>query len=337
MSDLHHGNRKTRGSSAGGSVATAHASAKLRDISHSRPRGWKAVAGTAIWAVLLAALLVGILAAIGVRFGSEEPAPVPAAEAARQDLAVRATRLADGARQYDGETYAQVASHAAEFSNALGGVWEPWPTGAPAGTTNPPLPTSGADLSTQELAAQALDLSDAAIAAANGLSESIESAPSRPLYLSIALRARLDAQLLAEAAGTEVPACEANAESAGALAASSAGLEKASASREWIETATARLEPAQRNQRLPRINVLTTFEEGMVGAGIPDSRMVPAAYPTDESSENLINLGLENYAEILTGANGDARELVNFGCSLYLDSAERSAAPALPGLANERH
>ncbi|OCA95842.1 Uncharacterised protein [Actinobaculum suis] len=260
--------------------------------------------------------------------------------------------------------YEQVQAHANEFLTQLGGVWQPWPSGAPSPYTNPPLDTAApADPQASNLLNQVQELREAAIAAAETVvpdtdssetaagTDSSETAAvtgaapnSRPLYLSIALRSHFDAMQIAQAAGLEIPSCEFAAGATVQMDAVSVGrsfagadphfLRQAAAARQWIETATSRLEPGQRDAQLARIDKLTAFEEGMLQTGMEDTRDIAAPYPEDQSSPALLAQGLNTYAGVLVSGPGEPRAALTFACSLYLDDAERATAPTLPGLQN---
>jgi len=101
-------------------------------------------------AVLAIAVVCGSLALAGVRLDDRDAA-VPAASAgerARQGLAEKVARLRASASALqtahpEVPQYATIADRAKAYSAAVGGVWRPWPSGAPSGRTNPPVATAG--------------------------------------------------------------------------------------------------------------------------------------------------------------------------------------------------
>ena len=207
-----------------------------------------------VGAAVLTILIIGaILIAMGARWehGDPSPAPMTTAQELRQSLAVAsqrcsaaATDLAAETGGYAAQVYQDVAEHASIWENQLGGVWQAWPSGAPAGHTNSPEPSplapDAAELLTElsKISSAAVTAADAllpeaetpakgaAVGAANGAvtyvadgavggatkgagareEMSEETAGERALYLAIALRATWDAQLVAEAAGLPAPA-----------------------------------------------------------------------------------------------------------------------------------
>jgi len=100
-------------------------------------------------AVLAIAVVCGSLALAGVRLDDRDAA-VPAASAgerARQGLAEKVARLRASASALqtahpEVPQYATIADRAKAYSAAVGGVWRPWPSGAPSGRTNPPVATA---------------------------------------------------------------------------------------------------------------------------------------------------------------------------------------------------
>ncbi|MGJ9710813.1 hypothetical protein [Actinotignum sp. GS-2025c] len=205
--------------------------------------------GTAVLAILI---IGAILIAMGARWEHGDPSPKPMAttQELRQGLAVAsqrcsaaATDLAAEAGGYAAQVYQDVAEHANAWENQLGGVWQAWPSGAPAGHTNSPEPSPLAPDAAELLAelskistvavtaadallpeaetpvkdgadgAASAAVADGADGAAGGVAKgavareeiSEETAGERALYLAIALRATWDAQAVAEAAGLPAP------------------------------------------------------------------------------------------------------------------------------------
>lgn len=300
--------------------------------------GWRFAGG----AVLGVAAFAGILIALGARLENPDltPPAASAEELARQDLAEQAVRIENSARQLqqaspDSAALASIAQAAAVYSDTLGGVWIPWPDGAPTGYTNPPVATAPPqDLDGAALTAQLLTFSGAAL-------EHAEAAPSeqRRDLESMALGSQFLAMNLAEAEKLPSPptCADVDVAAAGLAANSPAMLETADAARQWLETDAANLAQDKRADELVRIDALSSFEEAILGSGTADTRTAFAAYPELGEGDTYTSqaLRLLNAELLQSAAQAPASErdvILSFTCSLHLTAAERSAALPLPGL-----
>ncbi|WP_353066424.1 hypothetical protein [Arcanobacterium hippocoleae] len=79
------------------------------------------------------------------------PAKPTASESARQELAIDSARIAAGAKKLG---LTELSTLADTWTNDLGGVWAPWPEGAPAGYKNPGLDLSAKSATVPELVAE---------------------------------------------------------------------------------------------------------------------------------------------------------------------------------------
>ncbi|MDR6939074.1 hypothetical protein [Arcanobacterium hippocoleae] len=79
------------------------------------------------------------------------PAKPAASESARQELAIDSARIAAGAKKLG---LTELSTLADTWTNDLGGVWAPWPEGAPAGYKNPGLDLSAKSATVPELVAE---------------------------------------------------------------------------------------------------------------------------------------------------------------------------------------
>lgn len=68
------------------------------------------------------------------------PAPASSAEELRQSLAIDSRKIASAAQNLEQTELAKAANN---WEKELGGIWVPWPKGAPSGYQNPPLDLSG--------------------------------------------------------------------------------------------------------------------------------------------------------------------------------------------------
>jgi hypothetical protein len=286
-------------------------------------------AGAVILAIVVFA---GFLVALGVRLDNQDLTPTEAttSETQRQELAVTAAKISHTAQALaSGKSSGLYSSvgHAAElYLDALGGVWIPWPSGAPSGYTNPPLATSApSDATGVALVTSLTDFSADALSAADDATED-----TRPTYMAIALSARLYARDLAEALGTDDPGCPAvTATAAGSALGDSTTVEIADTARQWLEFDAASLPVGQRQAQLDRIASLSAFEDAAIAAGASDSRKASAPLP-DNSAQSLTTQALSlfadriAYASAITDSKGRAA-LFGYTCSLFLSSQERES------------
>ncbi|MEZ7898994.1 MAG: hypothetical protein QMB98_09310 [Flaviflexus sp.] len=145
------------------------------------------------------AIFVLAMVVFGTRLdsGPEEPPAASADEVARQDAAIAYEHVAEVAGSQGNEELATMAS---EHLEAVGGIWLPWPDGAPEGATNPPIPAvSSADLT---------DLLATSIEATRVALEEGDPADAA-LYASILIRQQVAYEaLVAQATGTDPAAGE---------------------------------------------------------------------------------------------------------------------------------
>ena len=290
-------------------------------------------------AVLAIAVVCGSLALAGVRLDDRDAA-VPAASAgerARQGLAEKVARLRASASALqtahpEVPQYATIADRAKAYSAAVGGVWRPWPSGAPSGRTNPPVATAApVGVDGASLVAQLQDVSASALAASSKAPEG-----DRASYASIALGSRLTAIDASPVLGGRASCGTADPAAAGSSAANGDSVRVAEAARQWLQTDAAQLAPAQRSRQTARIESVARLQSSMLAAGAPDGRAGPAAPPALSGGATLTGRALSALTAqlLLASSKADAsgREaVVAYACSLYLTPAERASAGALPG------
>ena len=283
--------------------------------------------------ILAIGVFAGFLVALGVRLDHQSvAAPTPSAsEKARQDIAVAALRIENSAKALasahpEVTSYADIVTAAGLYAESVGGVWVPWPSGAPSGHTNPPLATTApSEIDAAKLTTELTNLSDTALAASGKAPEE-----DRGTYTAIALSARLYAQNLAAEVGAESPACPAGDPlTAGAATPDVTTLRAADTARQWFEVEAAQLPEDQRSTDLTRIDAVANFEEAIIAAGATDKRGVFAPIPsTAEESLSFQALSLLTHQILVAAAITDqpGREaLVGFSCSLFATPAERSS------------
>lgn len=160
-------------------------------------------------AAALACALVLAAGACTLRIGPETPDALPSAsqaEAQRDALARQTALIASTARAVAQSTGQEEASAlqttTAAQLEALGGVWEPWPSGAPSGyPTASPVATADASAGTQDLVSALTDGVSAARAAA------LEAQDPRQacLYAALAVSWSVSLEALSPGAVERVP------------------------------------------------------------------------------------------------------------------------------------
>ncbi len=200
--------------------------------------------------IFIGALLLGIaifalvMVVMGTRLEKDvSPAPATPQEIERQNLAVRTQAIAD-----DG---GELAVFGEEWTNALGGVWIPWPDGAPEDYTNPPLPDPGP-----------ADVHEAMLE----LSESALSSDLGPVTTAIGISAL---SLSASEAGQ----CgDYDLATVASVAKTGVAVENIEMSRQWLEQDAARMALGERDDELARIELLSDLLDAQLAAGAPDTR-----------------------------------------------------------------
>ncbi|MDK7196943.1 hypothetical protein ACGUFB_04835 [Actinotignum schaalii] len=312
----------------------------------------------------LTILIIGaILIAMGARWehGDPSPAPMTTTQELRQSLAVAsqrcsaaATDLAAETAGYAAQVYQDVAEHASIWENQLGGVWQAWPSGAPAGHTNSPEPSPLAP-DAAELLAELSKISSAAVTAADALLPEAETpakgatastadgatggaakgvvareeiseevAGERALYFAIALRATWDAQVVAVATGLPAPDPFGAAVAGGprydvAQLASAGGdaklLAAANTARQWYEVDAARRGMEGHAERMERIARIADLEEALLRAGTPDTRAASIPLPAVAEDE-LASAAYATLIGALWQSGAPATEALNFALAL---------------------
>ncbi|MHB1289138.1 DUF4439 domain-containing protein [Georgenia sp.] len=295
------------------------------------------------WALAVSAAL--LLAGCGVRLDSPPPTvPVPDdVEVVRQHEATLAATLALDVPQIttaDPAVTAQlelVADQARAHADALGGVWEPWPDGVPAGVTvpepvSPPAPATAEDVLAL-LAAGAASARDEALTTP-------DDALAATLVATSISRAHAAADL-AGVLGLPVTTPEAAPLSREALVARGADgptVLVLDAARYALETVAARSDGPVRQAARERVASLQSLIDTALAAGAPDGRL--PAYDLEAEDPAAVAAAaearlLEHWLFSLTlVAPGERGDLV----AAAQDAADRVRAwggtlGALPGLA----
>lgn len=289
-----------------------------------------AAIGTAIF------ILAMLVAGVRIDSGPTLPAPPSAAEQARQNAASAYALVAEAAEGNSAELARLARSH----EEAIGGVWVPWPEGAPDGATNPPPPASDTDDVTVLL--------DRAIGATV---DALEAAPSAdvPLYASILIRqqAALDeAAPATQDSDADEPADKApgaagltaDTLSPGQVAELASGqtLIEIDAARQWLEAAAPHLDSA--DTALTRIAAFDDYTSAILQSGTADVRRAFAPLPdwfrSEPSPEMAQRLEEEAYllvaSELFTYIPTTDRTLDIQIAATALELIARSELPDFP-------
>lgn len=190
---------------AAGAVANSKAPNGTPPVIEAPKKGgsaWKFTGGVFLGLILF----VGIMIAIGARWENADLSPQAPSELelTRQNLAEQAARIDASASKLreskDDATVELVALSAERYLDLLGGVWVPWPSGAPSGYTNPPVATAApTDVTSAVLAEELTAFSQDLLNAADNVPDT-----TRSELLSAALGSQFLAMNLA---GSTAPTC----------------------------------------------------------------------------------------------------------------------------------
>lgn len=289
------------------------------------------------WGIIFASIIAfftvffAILISLGARseYADLTPKPASAAEQERQNLAIVAQRIA--ASQNLSLQAAEVAKQAQIWLEHLGGVWMPWPEGAPEGYENPSIDTS-AYSSIDQLRQAVWNFSSLALSAYtdtestdqppnNFKTNAIESGEdennsdsARRTLAEIGLDAMYAGIALDREAGVQ-PNCEApNTENlTAALSSYPDTLKNFDTARQWLEYQTA-LSPS--DDLSAQVNTLSTLIDTALDAGTPDTRQVMAPPPThSDRAAALVYATLKEWIAHTTAAK-ERLAATNTACML---------------------
>ncbi|MFC7405282.1 DUF4439 domain-containing protein [Georgenia alba] len=309
----------------------------------------------AVRCLVATVLCVLVLAGCGLRLDTPPPeAPTPGpAEELRQETAASSARLAATVAaltersepQDGGPALERVAAEAEAHLDALGGVWEAWPDGAPEGAT-PPEPAATAPVAD----AAPGDVLELLTTGATQAREAALAAPDEDLAAllgSISLaRARAAADLAAalDAPPAEPPAAPMSPETLLERGVDGPTVRVLDQARYAYETVAARTDGSSRESAESRVAQLQALVDTAIGAGAPDERAGVYGLPGADEEAGLSAQQsavvdaetrlLEHWLFSLGRADAEVR-------GALLDAAADSAArvrawggspPALPGL-----
>ncbi|WP_406717064.1 hypothetical protein QEV01_09575 [Trueperella pyogenes] len=246
-----------------------------------------------------------VMVVMGTRLDADvSPDPASSVEVERQNLAERSDAIAHSADS-------RIAAVSSTWTRALGGVWVPWPDGAPEGHTNPPPYTPGSDVHAElrELSARALRSSLGPVATSIGVS-ALALGATEPAHCGDYALAKVAASL---STGVSVK----NIETA----------------RQWLQRHAATLPIGKRDAELTRIDTLSDLLDAQLAAGAPDTRPALATEPANKDYvASAYSLLINQLAFSATQAPAEGRrELASFVCHLAL-APDAPSIDALPGI-----
>lgn len=281
---------------------------------------------------------IGIFALVMYLFGTRLDYQDPTAdepsneEVQRQDISVDITRiknLATALASNDQRLPHSVSEAATQWLTETGGVWVPWPEGAPEGYSNPPLDVEPAEISTRALIEELTALSDAVIG--NGALDPSSS-------VAIATAARQYAYTLAQAAGDNAKTLTAICPTPdltilGPLLADGVALTNIETAHQWLESEVAQLDISAQELGMQQANEYQLLVEAMLDAGAPDTRPVIVDVP---ASKNVVASAYDLTAQQLIfsarrASAPERGEVVNFLCTIA-SYGGMPELPSLPGL-----
>ncbi|MDP9806960.1 hypothetical protein J2S70_001542 [Trueperella bonasi] len=242
--------------------------------------------GTLLLGIALFALVMIVM---GIRLEKDvsprEPSPQ---DVERQQLAARAQEIAHSGGDY--------ASFGEDWTTALGGVWIPWPDGAPDGYTNPPIPENSFD----DVHSALLELSEATLNSDLG-----------PVTTAIGI------STLSLGASEPDQCGEYDLATVAGAANSGVAVENVEIARQWLEQHAAQLEVGARDSEIERIDMLSNLIDAQLAAGAPDTRPALVAEPAGDSHvEAAYKLLIDQLAFSAMNASGAQADVASFICHL---------------------
>lgn len=263
------------------------------------------------------AIFALVLVLMGTRLDNQDvtPSPASSAEQTRQEFAVTAAQIESSARTLG---HTDLANDAGQWGSELGGVWVPWPDGAPEGHTNPPLQTVPV-ATDAELATSLTDWAERLTAS---------DTPDPAVTSSIAMQAMAWGASLVDS-----PTCtDPDLGVVGQAVSDGVSIERLETARQWLEQSAAQLTPGERDPELARIATLTDIIEVALESGAPDTRPAMSAAPESDPVTAAYELIYEQLYVVADRSSADARaELLNYTCTLAV-APDAPSPGTLPGL-----
>lgn len=247
-----------------------------------------------------------MMAVMGTRLDRDfSPAPPSSIEVERQELASLTHAIS--------QTTDAASQPAKEWTKALGGVWVPWPQGAPEGYTNPPTPQA----SVTDVRTSLRALSDQALKSSLG-----------PVATSIGI-----ASLTLSA--TDATGCgDYDLDAVAKTMTTGVSVKNVETARQWLQWHAAHLNIGKRAAQLARLDKISDIIDAQLAAGAPDTR--PAIVPepaTGTYVESAYRVLINQLAFSATHADADGKRAVaSYICHLHRYADAPPITP-LPGIA----
>lgn len=298
------------------------------------PSPWRSLTR---WGIIFAGITLAftiffaILLSLGARPEHVDLTPEPAstAEQQRQSLAIAAQRIA--ASQNLSQQAAEAAKQAQTWLDQLGGVWVPWPQGAPEGYENP-SPDTSAYSSLDQLRQAVWEFSTAVLSAhsklegapliagdsqTNGAKTDKDSDNADSVDRTVAeigIDAIYAGIALDREAGAE-PTCDAphTSDLVAAFSSHPDTLKNLDTARQWLEYKKTFSPSDELNEQ---VNALGTLIDTALDSGAPDTRQVMAPPPTDnDHAGTLVYETLKKWMASTTSAK-ERTTITNAACML---------------------
>lgn len=256
-------------------------------------RSWLKKQWVFIIALLSSVALFGIfMYSIGLH--SEHPDLTPpepsAGEIQRQKTALSAHLISEIAKQHPQLSALGAAGEA--WEKAWGGVWVPWPEGAPAGYQNPELSLTPAATDIPALQSELLNFANLSIQAGS-------SRTARQLGISTSAKARYYIALLAKESGnngeTAIDITPGSLKELGKAVSGSEELNRLEVLRQQLQNTTAELAFSERENRLQLLDSLNALIDGALANKVTDTRPVMV-----DPDMKVADLGAALCGELLT-------------------------------------
>ncbi|MDY5154986.1 hypothetical protein [Actinotignum urinale] len=288
------------------------------------------------WTVLWILAFTGIMISFGANWETPNDPPAPTvAQQAQLDVSRSADQIARSTTALANQNpkYKQIAEHSEKWKQAVGGLWTPWPQGAPKGKTNPTV---------APLLTQPQEIVDALRKLSDQAGKAVTDSPANgAVYFAISVRSALDAQQIAATTGSKfepfpAPTPETIAKIATPLAHNNK-LSTIVAARQSFE-----IQIGQNNSGKSNTGVSAVVKNRMTLIDALENATQKAASTDEKNATRDVALPVlkgplpQTAYEELIRACGDAHapgiESRNFILHLFCDEAERSAMPAMPGI-----
>ncbi|MCI7551042.1 MAG: hypothetical protein PUK40_01010 [Actinomycetaceae bacterium] len=274
---------------------------------------------------LAVALFVLTMILVGARLDTAVDVPTPdSSEQARQESAIAAMRISEGTARIP--EAANITFDPEQWALALGGIWEPWPGGAPQGYTNPTPDLASPSQNAQQLADEIHNFTIAVLSLGDNDSA---SAQQRQTLFVVATQALL-AQMQLTASSDVPQACGAiDYERLGGAASSSTDTGKnfvysADLALQQYEYEVARLPFDARDNISHIIGMLHAAIDASLAHGAPDDRILADSPIENLDSRQLLAKSLAEVSNSAALGSAELEAMASYACTLaaYTDAQD---------------